>query len=134
MSDNGEDVTKNNTIKPTDSELEILNVLWEHGPSTVKFVNEKMNEKKETGYTTTLKLMQIMADKGILKRERESRSHIYSVVYKKSETQNSMINRLAKSMFGGSPVQLAMHALGNAKASSEELEEIKKLLGKIEKK
>jgi predicted transcriptional regulator len=127
-------VKRNNTIKPTESELEILNVLWEFGPSTVKFVNEKMNVKKETGYTTTLKLMQIMAEKGILKRERESRSHIYSTAYEKSDTQNTMINKLAKSMFGGSSVQLAMQALGNSKASEEELKEIKNLLERINKK
>jgi len=127
-------VIKNKTNKPTDSELEILNVLWENGPSTVKFVNEKMNEKKETGYTTTLKLMQIMAEKGILERERESRSHVYSAAYKQSDTQNTMISKLAKSMFGGSSVQLAMKALGSSNASKEELDEIKKLLSKIENK
>jgi predicted transcriptional regulator len=127
-------VAENNTIKPTDGELEILNILWEFGPSTVKFVNEKMNEKKETGYTTTLKLMQIMSDKGILERERQSRSHVYRAAYKKSDTQNTLINKLAKSMFGGSSVQLAMQALGNSKASEEELREIKSLLEKIKKK
>lgn len=125
---------KNKSNKPTDTELEILNVLWDFGPSTVKFVNEKMNEKKETGYTTTLKLMQIMAEKGILDRERESRSHVYSTEYKKSDTQNTMINKLAKSMFGGSSAQLAMQALGSSNVSKEELDEIKKLLGQIEKK
>ena len=125
---------RNKTNKPTDSELEILNVLWEHGPSTVKFVNEKMNEKKETGYTTTLKFMQIMAEKGILERERESRSHVYSTRYKKSDTQDNMISKLASSMFGGSSVQLAMQALGNSKASEEELQEIKNLLERIKKK
>jgi len=127
-------VTRSKSIKPTDSELEILNVLWEFVPSTVKFVNEKMNEKKETGYTTTLKLMQIMAEKGILERERESRSHVYSTAYKKSDTQNTLINKLAKSMFGGSSVQLAMQALGNSKASEEELQEINNLLERIKKK
>lgn len=125
---------KNKSNKPTDTELEILNVLWDFGPSTVKFVNEKMNEKKETGYTTTLKLIQIMAEKGILDRERESRSHVYSTEYKKSDTQNTMINKLAKSMFGGSSAQLAMQALGSSNVSKEELDEIKKLLGQIEKK
>jgi len=127
-------VTRSKSIKPTDSELEILNVLWEFVPSTVKFVNEKMIEKKETGYTTTLKLMQIMAEKGILERERESRSHVYSTAYKKSDTQNTLINKLAKSMFGGSSVQLAMQALGNSKASEEELQEINNLLERIKKK
>ena len=120
--------------KPTEAELEILNIMWEHGPCTVKFVNEKINEKKDTGYTTTLKLMQIMSEKGILQRERESRSHIYSAAYKRTDTQLNMINKLAKSMFGGSSVQLAMRALGNSNASKEELEEIKMLLKKIEKK
>ncbi len=127
-------MTGNKAIKPTDTELEILNIVWEYGPSTVKFVNEKMNEKKDTGYTTTLKLMQIMAEKGILNRERESRSHIYSAAYKKSDTQLNMINKLAKSMFGGSSVKLAMQALGNSKASEEELKEIKILLEKIKNK
>jgi predicted transcriptional regulator len=126
-------VTGNNTIKPTDSELEILNIIWEFGPSTVKFVNEKMNRKKETGYTTTLKLMQIMSEKGILERERKSRSHVYRAAYKKSDTQKTLINKLAKSMFGGSSVQLAMQALGNTNASEEELKEIKNLLEKIKK-
>jgi len=127
-------VTGYKANKPTDAELEILNILWEHGPCTVKFVNEKINEKKDTGYTTTLKLMQIMVEKGILQRERESRSHIYSAAYKRTDTQLNMINKLAKSMFDGSSVQLAMRALGNSNASKEELEEIKMLLKKIEKK
>ena len=127
-------MTGDKSIKPTDAELEILNILWENGPSTVKFVNEKMNERKATGYTTTLKLMQIMAEKGILHRQRESRSHIYSAAYKKTDTQLNMINKLARSMFGGSSVKLAVQALGNSKASEEELREIKILLEKIKNK
>ena len=118
--------------KPTEAELEILQLLWQHGPSTVRFVNDKLNEKKETGYTTTLKIMQIMTSKNMLKREEDGRSHVYKAVMKEEETQQQLLDRFLDTAFRGSAARLVMQALGNAKPSKEELEEIKKLIQKME--
>lgn len=122
------------SLKPTEAEIEILNVLWENGACTVKFINDKLNEKKTVGYTTTLKIMQIMFEKGLLKRTRDKRSHIYEAVYKKEDTQKLLMDKLLDTAFGGSAAKLVMHALGNSDTSKEELDEIKKLLEDIEKK
>src|SRR4030042_4617219 len=93
-------VVKN--IQPTDSELEILQVLWENGPSTVRFINDHLNEKRIVGYTTTLKIMQIMTEKGILSRLKKDRTHIFSPVLKQIEIQSLLVDKLLKSAFGGS--------------------------------
>ena len=121
-------------IKPTESEMEILQVLWEEGDSTVREVHEILSAKKESGYTTTLKLMQIMHDKGLLNRNDEARSHIYSAAVKKESMQKQVVNKMINGMFKGSPAKLIMHALGNHRASKEELAEIKKYLGELENK
>ena len=118
--------------KPTASELAILNVLWEFGPSTVKFVNEKLSEKKPIGYTTTLKMMQMMFEKKMLIRKKESRSHVYDSANKKEDMQADLYDRFLESTFGGSAKKLIMHALGRKNSSKEELSEIKKFLESLD--
>jgi BlaI family transcriptional regulator, penicillinase repressor len=113
---------------PTDAELEILNVLWAKGPSTVREVNDMLSREKEVGYTTTLKIMQIMTTKGLLERDESSRTHIYKPLIRESDTQRSMMNKLLDSAFGGSASKLVMQALGNAKTTKAELDEIRRFL------
>lgn len=117
---------------PTEAELEILQVLWEHGPSTVRYVNEKLNMNKQVGYTTTLKIMQIMTEKRLVTRNEESRTHIYSPVLGKEETQGMLLNRFLDNAFSGSAMKLVMQALGNHETSREELQQIKELIKKLE--
>jgi predicted transcriptional regulator len=118
--------------KPTDSELEILRILWEHGPSSVRFVNDKLNASKQVGYTTTLKLMQIMIEKGLLDRKVKGRLHIYRAVLKEESVKKMMLDRIVETAFGGSAMQLVMQALGKHKATPEELAELKKMIRDIE--
>lgn len=120
-------------IKPTDSELEILAYLWPHGPSTVRQVHDFLAKTKDTGYTTTLKLMQIMQEKGLLSRTEEGRSHIYTAQVSEEKTQQSLLGRFVETAFRGSAAQLVMQALGNHETSAEELDEIRQLLDEIEK-
>ena len=120
-------------FKPTESELEILDILWEFGPSKVKFVNDQLNEKKNVGYTTTLKIMQIMFDKKILLREKSGRSHIYHSNIKKDETQELILERVLKTAFGGSASKLVMHALGRSSTSQKEIDEIKSFIENYER-
>jgi BlaI family transcriptional regulator, penicillinase repressor len=121
-------------IDPTKSELEILQVLWQYGPSTVRFVNDKLNEqKREVNYTTTLKLMQIMVEKEILKRDESSMKHIYIPVEDEQKTKGHLLNRFVDSMYNGSASTLMMQLLGNKKPSKKELQEIRDLLNKLEK-
>lgn len=119
--------------KPTDAELEILQVLWQNGPSSVREVNDALNTNREIGYTTTLKLMQIMLDKGLLERNTDTRSHIYVPVVKESDIQNQLLNRFVQNAFRGSASKLVMQLLGNRTATSEELDQIRQLIDKIEK-
>ncbi|MCB0559332.1 MAG: BlaI/MecI/CopY family transcriptional regulator [Lewinellaceae bacterium] len=118
--------------KPTESELEILHILWEHGPSSVRFVNERLNEEREVGYTTTLKLMQIMADKGLAVRNTDNRTHIYEAAVSEADTQKRLLQKFVSTAFRGSAMKLVMQALGNHEASPEELDEIKALIEKME--
>ena len=118
--------------RPTEAELEILQVLWENGPSTVRFVNDELNKKKRVGYTTTLKFMQIMTEKGLVIRDEASRSHIYNASIDQEETQNLLLDKFLTNTFGGSAMKLVMQALGNHKTSGDELEEIKKMIKKLE--
>ena len=120
-------------MKPTDSELEILKVIWSEGPSTVRTVNEKINEKREVGYTTTLKIMQIMFEKNMLERTREGKTHIYSSCISEEDTLDEMSRRLLNNVFGGSAKRLVMSVLGNGKSSSAELKEIREYLEKLDK-
>ncbi|GAA4460359.1 BlaI/MecI/CopY family transcriptional regulator [Nemorincola caseinilytica] len=122
------------TPKPTESELEILNILWERGPSTVRDVHEVLEQSKEAGYTTTLKLMQIMHDKKLLARDTGSKSHVYTANISQEKTQGQLVKKLIDSMFNGSASQLVMQALGNHKTNKKELDQIKKYLEEIEKK
>ena len=122
---------KNNQNKPTESELEILQVLWEHGPNTVRFVNDELSKTKETVYTTTLKLMQIMHEKGMVQRDETTRSHIYSAAITETATQKQLLDRFLDTAFRGSALKLVMQALGNQKTSKQDLTEIRNLLDKL---
>lgn len=124
--------TPNKPIEPTKSELEILQVLWEKGPLTVRLVNDELLKQKDVNYTTTLKLMQIMADKGILKRDESQMKHIYSVVEEEQQTKAHLLDKFVDTMYKGSAGKLVMQLLGNKKTSQKELQEIKDLLKKLE--
>lgn len=119
-------------IQPTEAELTILKVLWREGQSSVRSVNEKLSVGKDIGYTTTLKFMQIMHEKGILDRDTSQRSHIYFPLVKEKDIKGSMLNNFMRSAFEGSASQLIMQALGNNKMSNDELDEIKALINKLE--
>ena len=119
-------------IKPTDSELEILNIIWEKGPSSVRDIHSILSEKRDLYYTTTLKTMQLMAEKGLLSRDTTQRSHIYHVNINKSDVEKNLIDKLANTVFKGSASQLIMSALGHSKPSKIELEEIKSLIEKLD--
>ncbi len=119
--------------KPTEAELEILQVLWQYGPSTVRFINDKLSERREVGYTTTLKLMQIMLEKGILDRNTDSRVHVYRAIVGEGDTQQQLLDQFVEAAFRGSAMKMVMQALGNHKTSKAELDEIKALIDKIEK-
>jgi predicted transcriptional regulator len=120
--------------KPTESETEILQVLWEQGPSTVREVHDILSRTKDSGYTTTLKLMQIMNEKGLLNRNDDAKSHIYTAAVKKESIQKQVVSKMINGLFKGSSAKLVMHALGNHRASREEILEIKKYLDEIENK
>jgi BlaI family transcriptional regulator, penicillinase repressor len=124
----------NDFIKPTEAELEILHILWQNGASSVRCVNEKLCENREVGYTTTLKMMQMMYDKGLLSRDDSTRSHTYEAIYKQEETQQKLLNQFVNSTFKGSAMQLVMQALGNHEATDAELSEIKALIEQMENK
>lgn len=122
----------NKKTEPTKSELEILQVLWKHGPSNVRFVNNKLNEKIRTvQYTSTLKLMQIMLEKGMLKRDDTSMTHIYYPAEAEHKTKNYLLERFINSMYNGSASSLVMQLLGNKKTSKKELKLIKEMLDKM---
>ena len=114
--------------RPTDAELSILRVLWERGASTVRQVHEALAETRDTGYTTTLKLMQIMADKGLVKRNETERTHVYSAIAGQEQTQRQLVQDLVDRAFGGSAAQLVLRALSADAASDDELKEIRKLI------
>ncbi len=122
-----------NTNKPTESEYQILQILWEKGPSNVRQVNDIINLTKETGYTTTLKLMQIMSDKGLVERDTSTRTHVYTAAITQKDTQGELLSSFLQKTFKGSAMSLVMQTLGNHKASKEELKEIKKLINQLEK-
>ena len=124
---------QNSTMEPTKSELEILQVLWEAGPSTVREVNSELLKQKEVNYTTTLKLMQIMADKGILARDESQMKHIYRVAEDEQKTKDHLLQKFVDSMYKGSASKLVMQLLGNKKTSQADLKAIKEMLNKLEK-
>lgn len=125
-------MTQINHPKPTDAELEILRILWSNGPSTVRNVNVELNEKREVGYTTTLKQMQIMIDKGLLSRKKSGKTHIYEAKATETITQKKLVEKLLDTAFQGSAMKLVMQALGNRKSTAEELQEIKNFIHKLE--
>jgi BlaI family penicillinase repressor len=125
---------QNKPIEPTKSELEILQVLWETGPATVREVNDELLKQKEVNYTTTLKFMQLMVEKGMLKRDESKMKHVYSVVEEEQQTKAHLLNKFVDSMYKGSASKLMMQLLGNKNTSQEELEEIKSMLKKFEEK
>lgn len=119
--------------KPTEAELEILQVLWKHEPATVRFINDELNKSRVVGYTTTLKIMQLMTAKNLLSREEEGRKHLYTSLIKEAETQGALLDRFLATTFGGSAMKMVMQALGNHKTSKEELGKIKELIQSMEK-
>lgn len=122
--------------RPTEGELAILQVLWLHGPNTVRFINEKLNEEidddREIGYTTTLKLMQLMLDKGLLARDTSQRTHVYRALIREKEARQRLLEKFVNTTFRGSAMDLVLQALGNHDASQAELEAIKALIQKLE--
>ena len=118
--------------KPTDAELEILQVLWAHGPSSVRFVNDQLTAIRKIGYTTTLKVMQIMVGKDLVNRNTDARTHIYEANVSEAETQSKLLENFLDTAFRGSATQLVMQALGNHQTSPQELAAIKNLIEKIE--
>ena len=120
--------------RPTASELEILHVLWERGPSTVREVHEKLNEKRPMGYTSVLKLMQIMTFKGAVRRNEAQRAHVYEAVEPAEKTKQQFAVDVLQRVFDGSASELMMHALAGHKASREEMEELRRLLKDYERK
>jgi predicted transcriptional regulator len=127
-------MVKKTLPKPTQAELAILRVLWERGPSTVRDVQESLEDERGTGYTTALKLLQIMTDKGLVRRDDRQRTHVYKAVVPAEVTQRQLVRDLLDRAFGGSARQLVMQALSAERASKADLAEIRKLLDELEKK
>ena len=114
--------------RPTDAELAILRVLWTRGPSTVRDVHEALAGSRETGYTTTLKLMQIMSEKGIVLRDESARSHIYAALHERDQTQQLLVSDLVDRAFGGSAAALVLQALNAKTTTPDELAEIQRMI------
>ena len=120
--------------KPTESELEILSHLWQMKKATVREIHEKLAETKDTGYTTTLKIMQIMHSKGLLQRDEQNRTHVYYPAVDEKATQKNLVSSFMATAFGGSAKNLVMQALGQGNPSKEELDEIRAFLDRLEEK
>ena len=120
------------TPRPTDAELAILRVLWERGPSTVREVHDELSRTHDSGYTTILKLLQIMTDKGLVVRDESQRAHVYATSLSEQRTQRQLLGDLIERAFGGSPTKLVMQALSASKASAEDLTAIRHLLDRME--
>ncbi len=121
-------MAKKKTPQPTDAELAILSVLWQKGPCTVRVVNEVLNEQKPTGYTTTLKFMQLMTEKGLLRRDDSPFAHIYKPAVSEERTQKQVVSSIVDRAFAGSAGKLVMRALSAKKISPEELKQIRKMI------
>ncbi|PYT83107.1 MAG: transcriptional regulator [Acidobacteria bacterium] len=119
--------------KPTASELEILRVLWGRGPSTVREVHEALSEKKELGYTTVLKLLQIMTAKGLVRRDKDQRAHVYEACQPATETKRQLVGDVLQRVFEGSASDLMLHALEGRRTSKKELDELRRLLDEYER-
>lgn len=127
-------MAKTELPRPTEAELAILRVLWDRGPSTVREVTEALQDERGTGYTTALKLLQIMTDKGLVQRDESSRAHAYEAVTSAETTQRQLVTDLLDRAFGGSARQLVLQALSAKRASRDELAEIRRMLDEFEKK
>ena len=125
-------MSKKSLPRPTGAELELLRVLWERGPSTVREIHEVLSPEKETGYTTTLKILQKMTEKGLVQRDASQRSHIYKAACQAEETQRQLVRDLLNRAFGGSPGKLVVQALSEETASAEELAKIRQMLDELE--
>jgi predicted transcriptional regulator len=121
-------MTLRKNFKPTESELEILQILWEKQASTVRDVHEELSKTKVSGYTTTLKLMQIMYEKKLVSRDDSAKTHIYQAAISRQKTQKQFLDKMINGLFSGSSTQLVLQVLGNQKASKAELDEIQKYL------
>jgi len=120
-------------IKPTESELEILQIIWEKGQCTVRDVHEVLEKTKDAGYTTTLKLMQIMHDKGLVERDTTAKTHLYKALITREQAQNTAVDKIISTVFKGSSSQLIMQVLSSKKSSKEEIDMIKDYLNNLEK-
>ena len=125
-------MTNERPQKPTSSELEILRVLWERGPSTVREVHAELREKKDLGYTTVLKLLQIMTAKGTVRRNEDQRAHVYEACQPATETKRQLVGDVLQTVFQGSASELMIHALEGRRTSKKELEELRRLLDEYE--
>ena len=125
-------MTKPVKLRPTNAELEILRVIWQRGPSTVRQIHDELAPRRKTGYTTVLKLLQIMAEKGLVGRDESQRSHVYSAARGEEETQGQLVGDLMDRAFGGSAAQLVLRALSDKPASAEEIAEIRRMLNELE--
>ena len=119
--------------QPTDAELDILGVLWERGPSTVREVHSVLNKRRDTGYTTVLKFLQIMHEKGLVTRDESNRAHVYEAVASREATEEGLVETFVDKAFGGSASKLVLRALASRPASADELAEIRALIKKLEK-
>lgn len=126
--------TSSETV-PTKTEMDVLQVLWQYGPSTVRFVHDKLNEQKEAViYTSTLKLMQVMKEKGMLERDETNMKHVYSAALEEKKVKGTMLSRFVDAMYNGSPSDLMVALLGNDKTSPDEVQKIKELLKQMDTK
>lgn len=127
-------MTTANQLKPTESELEILQILWEKGNCTVRDVHEILEKNKDSGYTTTLKLMQIMHEKGLVARDTSSKTHIYHALQNQEKTEQHLVKKMIDNVFNGSAARMVMQALGNHSTSKDEIDAIKEYLDHLSKK
>lgn len=118
-------------LKPTEAELSLLNVLWRTGPATVRQIHDAVSAQQNTGYTTVLKILQIMHEKSLVIRDESNRAHVYAAAYSEVHTQSSLIKDLISKAFGGSTSQLVMRAIGNS-TSQEEIDDIRQMLDQLE--
>ncbi len=125
-------MAKINLARPTEAELAILRVLWNRGASTVREVQDEIEPRRGTGYTTTLKLMQIMLDKGLVRRNEDQRTHVYEAAVSRVKTQRQLIGQLLNQVFEGSSQQLVLQALATKKSTPAELAEIRQLLDELD--
>ena len=121
-------------IKLTDSEIDVMQLLWQHNPCSVRFINDELNKHRKVGYTTTLKIMQIMYEKGLVSRDTSNRSHLYSPLIKEKDTKRDLLKGFIASTFRGSMSDLVLSAIGHGDVTRSELEEIKSIIEDIENK